>query len=94
MSDALITGIMATISALFSGAMAIIVAVIQNNSTRKLMEYKIDQLTQKVEKHNQVIERTYHLERRAEVFDEKISVANHRIADLETELKKHEDDSR
>lgn len=36
-----------------------------------------------VEKHNQVIDRTYALETQAALMDEQIRVANHRIADLE-----------
>lgn len=44
---------------------------------------KVDELAEKVEKHNHVIERTYKLERDIEVQGEKISVANHRISDLE-----------
>jgi hypothetical protein len=35
-----------------------------------------------------VIERTYQLEKRADVVDEKIKVANHRIEDLEKEVEK------
>ena len=44
---------------------------------------EIRSLTKEVEKHNQVIERVYQLETRADVFDEKMRVANHRIDDLE-----------
>ena len=44
---------------------------------------KLEELEKKQDKHNAVIERTYHLESRADVLEEKISVANHRIADLE-----------
>ena len=44
---------------------------------------EIRSLTREVEKHNQVIERVYQLETRADVFDEKMRVANHRIDDLE-----------
>lgn len=49
----------------------------------KLMSYRIEQLEKKVEKHNNLVERTYRLEERAELTDEKIKVANHRIDDLE-----------
>ncbi len=52
-------------------------------SSRKLLEYKIEELTKKVEKHNNVIERTYKLEEHEALQDEKIKVANHRIEDLE-----------
>ena len=40
-------------------------------------------LSAKVEKHNQILERTYSLERRMDVQEEKARVANHRIEDLE-----------
>lgn len=48
-----------------------------------IMEVKIDALQKSVEKHNNVIERVYALERDKEVFNEQLKVANHRIADLE-----------
>lgn len=51
----------------------------------KLIVYRIEQLEKKVDKHNNTIERTYELEKRFEVMEEKIAVANHRIADLEHE---------
>lgn len=49
----------------------------------KLTNYRIEQLEKKVEKHNQVIDRVYRLERAEEVEEEKIKVINHRIDDLE-----------
>jgi len=48
-----------------------------------LIRKDITQLSDRVEKHNSVIERTYQLEKRAEVMEEKQRVANHRIDDLE-----------
>ena len=47
------------------------------------MEYKIDQLTKKVELHNNAITRLYEVEKRLGIDEEKIKVANHRIDDLE-----------
>lgn len=73
--------------ALISAAAAILVCVIsnyyQNKKTTALMEYKIDQLTKKVELHNNAIIRLYEVERRLGIDEEKIKVANHRIDDLE-----------
>lgn len=43
----------------------------------------ITTLSNRVEKHNNVVERVFHLEDNDKLLDEKISVANHRIADLE-----------
>ena len=45
--------------------------------------YRIDQLETKVNKHNNLIERTYAIEKRLDVDEEKLKVANHRIDDLE-----------
>ncbi len=44
---------------------------------------KIETLSDRVEAHNKVIERTYGLERRMDVAEERIKVSNHRIDDLE-----------
>lgn len=55
----------------------------QRNETIALIQYKIDELSDRVDKHNSIIERTYKLEKRAAVFEEKMTVANHRIDDLE-----------
>lgn len=54
----------------------------------RLMSYRIEQLEKKVEKHNNLIERTYRLEERTTVQEEQIKTANHRIEELEDELKR------
>lgn len=86
MDPALIT----IVSSLISAATAIIVCVItqtsQNKKQTALIEYKLEQLTIKVEKHNNLIERTYKLEELTHIQDEQIKVANHRISDLEAKI--------
>ena len=54
-----------------------------SEKTKALLEYRLNQLESKMDKHNQVIERVYKLEEAQAVTDEKIRVANHRIDDLE-----------
>ena len=49
----------------------------------KLTQYRLEQLEKRVQAHNNLIERTYKLEERTEVQEEKIKVANRRIGDLE-----------
>ncbi|MCM1416672.1 MAG: hypothetical protein NC430_12215 [bacterium] len=56
----------------------------QIHSEIEMVKYQLSELTKRVEKHNNVIERTYELEKRTEIQEEKIRVANHRIEDLET----------
>ena len=75
------------ISACISAAVTLIVCVISNNAqqekTRTLMEYKLEELTKRVNEHNNLIKRTYALEEKMSVHEEQIKVANHRIEDLE-----------
>lgn len=52
-------------------------------ASSRLTLYRIEQLEKKVEAHNNLIVRTYQLEERTELQEEKIRVANHRISDLE-----------
>lgn len=54
-------------------------------ATSRLTAYRLQKLEEKVDKHNQVIDRVYRLEQRDAVFEEEIRVANHRIEDLERE---------
>lgn len=75
MSDTIIVGLLSlfgTLAGSFGGM--------------RLMAYRIEQLEKRVDKHNNVIERTFKLEEKDAVQDEQIKVANHRIADLEAAI--------
>lgn len=48
-----------------------------------IIDLKISELEKKQDKHNSVIERTFHLEQNVAVIQEQIKVGNHRIEDLE-----------
>lgn len=50
------------IVACITGFVTLIGAILSNSMSRAVMEVKLDALTEKVEKHNQVLERTYRLE--------------------------------
>ena len=54
-----------------------------NRKSTALIAYRLEQLEQKVSKHNNLVERTYALEESVAMMDERVRVANHRIADLE-----------
>lgn len=82
------------IASCISAAVTLIVCLINNNrqqirneeqqkQTREMLDYKLSELTKRVDKHNNVIERTYQLEQTISVHGEQIKVANHRIEDLE-----------
>lgn len=52
-------------------------------ASSRLTQYRIEQLEKRVSAHNNLIERTYKLEKRADLTDEKFRVTNHRLQDLE-----------
>ena len=58
-------------------------AYFANKKSAALIAYRLEQLEQKVNKHNNLVERMYNMEGRADVFDEKISGVQNRLEDLE-----------
>ena len=76
----------AIIVALIGLAGSAIGSIIGVIASARLTSYRIEQLEQKVQAHNNLIDRTYKLEKHNEVQDEKIAVANHRIEDLERKV--------
>jgi len=77
------TGLATIIGAAIGAVASIIVCIINNNKQNALISYRLEQLEKKVEKHNNLVERTYRLEELSSVQEEKIKVANNRIGDLE-----------
>ncbi len=80
MSETVIVALIALCGTLGGSFLGVIAA-------NKLVTYRLEQLEKKVEKHNNVIERVFKLEEKEAVIEEKISVANHRIDDLENHHK-------
>lgn len=76
MTETIIVAVLGFVGTLVGAYMA-------NRKSSALIAYRLEELEKKVNKHNQVIERTYELEKHTEVIDEQIKVANHRIGDLE-----------
>ncbi len=81
------TEIIVALLSLLGTACGSIVGIMTSN---KLTTYRIARLEEKVDKHNQVIDRVYKIEQRNAVIDEDIKVANHRISDLENKVEKKE----
>ena len=50
------------IVACITGVVTLVGVILSNSKSRAVMELKLDSLTEKVEKHNHLIERTYKLE--------------------------------
>lgn len=82
----------AVVVALITGGLALIGTLggsyLSNKRSGALIAFRLETLEQKVQAHNNLIERTFLLERHNEVQDEKLTVANHRIEDLERMVEK------
>lgn len=73
----------AIIVAFVTGAFSFLGVYFSNRKSAALVEYRLKQLEEKVQAHNNLVERMYAVEERATILDEKMKVANHRIDDLE-----------
>lgn len=58
--------------ALINAIAVIVSGLISAIVSNKLMAYRIEQLEKKVDKHNSIIDRTYHLEAQVEVLENEI----------------------
>ena len=76
MSETIIVAILSLAGTLIGSLFGIL-------ASNKLVVYRIEQLEKKVEKHNNVLERVYVLEKDEAVIKEDLKVVSHRIEDLE-----------
>ena len=83
MNEAIITGVVAIVVCVISNIFQKRASDRQHNTTIALIEYKLDQLTHKVDLHNNAVERLYKVETALGLQEERMKVANHRIEDLE-----------
>ena len=67
MSTAIITAIGTIVGAVISGLVAVIVSQIQHDKTMAIVEYRLGQLEEKVDQHNNLVERMYAVEAKLDV---------------------------
>lgn len=65
--------------ALITGGLALLGTFLSNRKSAALIAYRLEQLEEKVNKHNNVIERTYKLEERTEVLDCRVDGLERRV---------------
>ena len=82
MNEAVLVAVLSLVGTLGGSLCGILTA-------NKLTNYRIEQLEKRVDKHNNLVERTYGIEEKLEIHEEKIKVINNRIKDLEDYHKPH-----
>ena len=68
--------------AIITGVLTLVGVLISNSKSQAVMETKVIELTREVREHN-------NFAKRMPVVEEQLKVVNHRIADLEDEMKIH-----
>ena len=57
------------ITAVVTGVLTLVGVLVSNSRSQAVIEVKLDELSRRVERHNQVIERQYEVERRVSVLE-------------------------
>ena len=70
------------IVAIITGVLTLVGVLISNSKSQAEMETKVNELTREVREHN-------NFAKRMPVVEEQLKVVNHRIADLEDEMKNY-----
>lgn len=70
------------IVAIITGVLTLVGVLISNSKSQAVMEERVDELTREVREHNKFA-------KRMPVVEEQIKVINHRISDLEDDMKNH-----
>ncbi len=76
MSETIVVAVLSLVGTAIGSISAVFAA-------NKLTNYKIDELKKTVERHNSLIDRTYRLEERATLMDEKLDNLDHRVEVIE-----------
>jgi len=69
------------IVACITGVVTLVGVLLSNSKSRAVMEYKIDQLSARVEKHNSMIERQYQVEQDVAVLKNDVENLYHKVGD-------------
>lgn len=74
LSDAIITGIVAILVCVINNWVQFNRTKTETDKTVALIQVKLDELSDRVNKHNQLIERTYHLESETALIEQRLTV--------------------
>lgn len=69
MTPVIVSAISTIIGAVISGVVAVVVANRQHDKTMALVQYRLEELEKKVDKHNNLVERMYVVETKLGIID-------------------------
>ena len=74
MIPVIVSAVSTIIGAVISGVVAVIVANRQHDKTMALVQYRLEELEKKVDKHNNLVERMYVVETKLGIIDLKKTI--------------------
>jgi uncharacterized membrane-anchored protein YhcB (DUF1043 family) len=77
------TIIAALVTGIFTGGITLIGILVANSKSQAVMQEQISDLRKDVEKHNNMVERTYAIEQTIAVHEQRITASEARIKKLE-----------
>ena len=75
------------IVAIITGVLTLAGVLISNSRSDAVQNERIEQLRTEVKKHNNLIERVFHLEAKTDRHDDEFKRVNHRLEELEKEAR-------
>lgn len=69
MISVIVSAVSTVIGAVISGVVAVVVANRQHDKTMALVQYRLEELEKKVDKHNNLVERMYVVETKLGIID-------------------------
>lgn len=70
------------LAAAITGVLTLIGVLISNSKSRAIVELKVDQLREQVERHNGMVERLYCVEKKVAVLENDVETLYHRTEDI------------
>lgn len=74
MIPVIVSAVSTVIGAVISGVVAVVVANRQHDKTMALVQYRLEELEKKVDKHNNLVERMYVVETKLGIIDLKKTI--------------------
>ena len=87
-APSLITGLVSLLVCIITQSAAGRKTTVTMEQRLDLLEYKFDKLCSLVDKHNNIIEKTFELEKRTDIQEEKIKELDHKVEKIEVQLRK------
>lgn len=72
MNSTIVASVIALVGTIISAIVSVVICLITQSKTTALMEYRMDKVEEKMDKHNNMIERTFRVEAKIENIEQDV----------------------